>query len=580
MERVSITGLGPHREFSAEFNPVGRTLVSGPSESGKTFLLEAITFCLWGRSHGGKFRPDAITDGEQKAAVEILLDSGRLIRRSVTRSATQRRTITMGDDTQAYTSENAFAEALGDLGHDTDTLRVVIVPFEWVPMVEGNARPFRDLLTRILPEVNVGAEVEAQMIAQGFAVLPGEAELTEKEVMALRAAARKTRDEAAGRVQAGQERLSSLQTMKPQLGDGDGGAVDPALVEAARAWAEYDRLVGATSLRTAAAQALAAWEQRAASIGPEPAWDPAYDTADLGLRQAQSLAAQATQQYQQMYGQNQAAVAQMQQFAGGDPSVCPTCQRPGWAAGLQYVAQLQQYQAQLQAGFEQATAQWQAANQALAAATELAAASREAEMRRRSWQEAKRSLGNKPVVPDAPGAEVAPPTSPRPDTDQLAAAQMAARQVAAQEGALRQWQSNHDAAVAAIARDSERHEAATRDYDRLSALLEAVRLAPSTVAARQALTLGDLGPVTLEFGDNPAVKVLVDGRPWWLASRGRQVVADMWLRGAIRRVLDKEWLPIVVDNVQDVGGQPLPEVSGPVILLQTTDDKGLRVRRK
>ncbi|MEQ1572111.1 MAG: hypothetical protein ABMA64_41165, partial [Myxococcota bacterium] len=132
----------------------------------------------------------------------------------------------------------------------------------------------------------------------------------------------------------------------------------------------------------------------------------------------------------------------------------------------------------------------------------------------------------------------------------------------------------------AVARETERVAVTTKSYDRLSALLEAVRAAPSAVAARQALSLGDLGPVTLTFGDNPAVTVSIDGRPWWLASRGRQVVADMFLRAAIRRVLDKEWLPIVVDNVQDVGGQPLPEVEGPVVLLQTTDGKGISVRRR
>src|SRR5688572_434228 len=137
LQRMTISGLGPHREFSAEFNPSGRTLVSGPSESGKSFLLEAITFCLWGRTHGGKFPAEAIHEGMGKAAVEILLDSGRLIKRSVTAAAGQRRSITMGDDTQQYSSEAAFAAALGDLGNDVDVLRLVIVPFEWVKMVEG-----------------------------------------------------------------------------------------------------------------------------------------------------------------------------------------------------------------------------------------------------------------------------------------------------------------------------------------------------------------------------------------------------------------------------------------------------------
>ncbi|MEO0600014.1 MAG: hypothetical protein AAF211_01180, partial [Myxococcota bacterium] len=151
---------------------------------------------------------------------------------------------------------------------------------------------------------------------------------------------------------------------------------------------------------------------------------------------------------------------------------------------------------------------------------------------------------------------------------------------AAFEGAMAQWTANVEAAKASVEKETQRHADAAREYERFSALLDAVRAAPSTVAERQALALGDLGPVNLKFGDNPAVEVLIDNRPWWLASRGRQVVADMWLRAAIRRVLDMEWLLLVVDNIQDVGGQPLPDIEGPVMLLQTTDGKGLSVRRK
>ena len=76
--------------------------------------------------------------------------------------------------------------------------------------------------------------------------------------------------------------------------------------------------------------------------------------------------------------------------------------------------------------------------------------------------------------------------------------------------------------------------------------------------------------MSLHFGDNPAVEVRIDGRPWWLASRGRQVVADVWLRAALRRALGRDW-PLFVDNVQDVAGQPLPEPGGSTVWLRTAD---------
>jgi HAMP domain-containing protein len=106
-----------------------------------------------------------------------------------------------------------------------------------------------------------------------------------------------------------------------------------------------------------------------------------------------------------------------------------------------------------------------------------------------------------------------------------------------------------------------------------------IREVPSRLAARQAAALGDLGPVSLTFSDNPAVSVLIDGRPWWLASRGRQVVADIHLRAAIRRAAGLSDLPIIIDNVQDVGGQPIPRIPGPVLILRTTDETGISIQQ-
>jgi hypothetical protein len=574
LERMTISGFGPHRDFTAEFNPTGITVVSGPSEAGKTSILEAITFCLWGRSHRGKFGPEAIHEGMPKTSVEIALDSGRIISRSFTQSKTQRRCITLGEQTQNYTTEAAFSEALGDLGRDTDALRLVLIPFEWVPMVEGNARPFRDLLARLLPEANVGAEVEKWMAEKGYTLDPGEADQSEKDVMSLRSSARKTKDEAAGRLAAAEERLALLTTTEPRLADGR--SLDPRLQEAASAWAEYDRVAGA-GRPDVGVSATADWDQRRAALGEEPPSDPSWEGAEQRLQQAQLAASQHGAAYQQAYGQNQTALAQLQQLQASSmqAGVCPTCQRAGWEAGQQYLMQLLEYQGKAQEAFEAAQARWQAANQELERATALAAAAREGELRRRTWQEGRARLGSRPVVSEQAGSDKAPrpPSLPRPDPEVV-------RQLATLEGARRQWQADFEAAQVTLQREQERLSEATKIYDRLSDLLDAVRAAPSVVAARQALSLGDLGPVTFEFGENPAVKVNIDGRPWWLASRGRQVVADMYLRGAIRRVLDKEWLPIVVDNVQDVGGQPLPALEGPVVLLVTNDEQGIRVERK
>ncbi|MEN0066881.1 MAG: AAA family ATPase [Myxococcota bacterium] len=578
LQQLTVSGLGPHKDFTAQFNPTGRTVVTGPSESGKTSILEAITFCLWGRSWGGKFRPEAIHDGMTKAVVEMVLDSGRRIRRSVTRGRSQKRSITIGEETEEYSTEAKFLDALGDLGRNVDTLRVVLAPMEWVPMVGGNARPFRDLLTSILPDADVGGEVERLMVEAGQELKDGETELSEKEVMAKRLAARKARDEAQGRLDAADERLATLRANEPTLDEAE--AVDPEVLEAATQWAEYDRKVGASDLRTAAEEALRRWSESRTALGDEPAWDEAFTGADQRLQQAQWAASQAMQVYQQAYGQYQTVATQLQQFQGIDPTICPTCRRPGWEAGQQYVQQLQTFQIQVQATFDDANTKYQASNQELQVASEFAAQAREATLKRASWRDQLKRLGDEPALPDVPDDAPARPQVPRPDPDLLTKAQATLRASATFEGAFSQWKADVETAKATVERESQRQADAAREFERFSALLDAVRAAPSGVAERQALALGDLGPVTLEFGDNPAVEVLIDKRPWWLASRGRQVVADMWLRAAIRRVLEREWIPLIVDNIQDVGGQPLPDIDGPVVLLQTTDGKGLSVRRK
>jgi len=578
LQQLTVSGLGPHKDFTAQFNPSGRTVVTGPSESGKTSILEAITFCLWGRSWGGKFRAEAIHDGMSKAVVEMVLDSGRRIRRSVTRSRSQKRSITIGEETEEYGTEAKFLEALGDLGRDIDVLRVVLAPMEWVPMVSGNARAFRDLLTSILPDADVAGEVERLVAEAGQSLEDGDTALTEKEVMAKRLAAKKQRDEAQGRLDAAEERLATLRANEPVLDEAQ--AVDPEILEAASQWAEYDRKVGASEARTAAEEALRRWQESRTALGDEPAWEEAYAGADQRLQQAQWAANQTMQLYQQAYGQYQTVATQLQQFAGIDPTICPTCQRPGWEAGEQYVQQLTAFQGQVQAAFEEANAKYQAANQELQLASEFAARARDATLKRAAWRDQLGRLGKEPELPPVPDDAPERPEVKRPDPDLLTRAQATLRASAAFEGAFKQWSDSVEAAKATVEKESQRLADASREYERLSALLDAVRAAPSTVAEKQALALGDLGPVTLEFGENPAVEVLIDARPWWLASRGRQVVADMWLRAAIRRVLEKEWLLLVVDNIQDVGGQPLPDIDGPVMLLQTTDGKGLSVRRK
>jgi len=564
-KRLSILGLGPHRDFQATLQADGITVLSGPSEAGKSFILEAMLLCLWGQSTRGKFQPEAIHEDFSKAVVELTLDDGRTLRRSITRSRSTTRVIIEADQRQSYPNEDAFRAALGPLGRDPEILRLVLVPLGWQPLVAGNARKFRDLLGRILPEADVAAEIRRRM--SGHRVSDDECAWSEKDATTYRRDARKVRDHHEGRRAAAEERVAGLQASEITLPE----PFDRTPLDAALLWEAYDR---ETSGQAAAHARQAEWDRQRNELGEAPPAHPAGDNTVAQATDAQRKATAATQVYQEVYGRYQAATAQQQTFGAlTDPSTCPMCQRPGWDQGAEMAAQAQAHVMAVQQEFMSAQNTHQEAHAALKEVTGLLEQVREAETRVTSWERSIAALGIRPQVA-AP--ETAEPSLPRPDLETARRVRDLEDAAIAAGGARARWVEELAAARTLVETEAARHAEALAEAERADHLVEAIRAAPSALAAKQAEALGELGPVTLVFGENPAVEVHIDARPFWLASRGRQVVADVWLRAAIRRVAGVERLPIAVDNIQDVGGQPLPD-SAPAIHMRTTNDERLEV---
>ncbi len=570
---VSISGLGPHRDFSADLHPRGFNLISGPSESGKSFIIEAIVFCLWGRSITGTFSTEAIHDGADKAEVELHLDSGRILRRSITRSRSQRRQITLADTTQSYSSEASFRQALGELTEDEEAVRVVIVPMAWQPLVSGNARKFRDLLMRLLPNGDVEGEVRRLVAEAGFECTDEESRLPDKEVMKRRASARRERDEAAGRLQSIQERLSALKNSLDEMADPV--ALSGELLARIEAWRAFQRRLDADERRRAAHNAQRAWDARRQGLGEQPQAGPDLTAARANADARRRRLQQARVSAKELYGRQQVVAAKLSDYGHEpSPSVCPTCSRPGWDEGVRAHADLVKRNDALLAELAEATTEGLKLRAASEVADSEAAEALEAQTERDRWRAALSALGARPELPDAPDDAPQPPPGARPTPDELAAAHHGA----AAAGARQQRREDLESTAALLADATNRLARQSAHADRLHALLEAVRVAPSAVAAQMALALGDLGPVSLAFGDHPAVEVLIDGRPWWLASRGRQVVADGHLRAAMRRVMEMDHVLLILDNVQDVGGQPLPAIAPPTLMLRTNDAPGIAVK--
>ena len=117
---------------------------------------------------------------------------------------------------------------------------------------------------------------------------------------------------------------------------------------------------------------------------------------------------------------------------------------------------------------------------------------------------------------------------------------------------------------------AETHAAAVERAQRAEVVLDLVRSAPGRALAAKLDTLTTwLGPVSV-VTTGEAIEVLIDGRPWALASTGRRIVADAHFRDALRHAAGMEWLPLTIDEAQSVGGQPV-HAPAPAWLIVTTD---------
>jgi len=194
----------------------------------------------------------------------------------------------------------------------------------------------------------------------------------------------------------------------------------------------------------------------------------------------------------------------------------------------------------------------------------------------RAWDTRKADADRrKPVVPPMP-SEPPAPTTARPTEEEVASATDTLSAVERAKGAEAQRVQALRTAEAELARVTKEHGLAEAEAARVVALVDACRRAPTQIAREQAEALGDMGCVSLRFPpketkDTAEIEVLIDGRPWWLASDGRQLVGDLLFRAALRRASGLTSLPLWVDHTTLWSGA-WPDVEGPVVFLRTTTD--------
>jgi DNA repair exonuclease SbcCD ATPase subunit len=625
LSRMHIRGFGPHDDTVIDFSPKGLTIIEGRSQVGKSSLYRALLFCLWGVDrHGKPVQVDQIREGADACSVSVTLASGTTFTRSMTRTrTTTRQVVNEKGEAAVFPNEDSWRARLNALAKDTNVLRIVMVPLAWRDLAgaPGNGQHLRDLLVRILPGGNVRDEVAKLMSEAGFELRPDDP-IEEKAATEVRAIANKRADEAKGRFDQADQQLAALRKSAPAVRNRDEIQAAKDLIAASLAWDKYDAQESARASIAAAEAAREDWKRRRAELGEPPPYNEgeelkanqanraaleeenaarkARDVAIQAIGVAENAVTVAEQASDSDLEQATRKVAELEgkvasHLAAGD--ACPTCARPGWPKAQEQLeiartalGSAKAFEASLresaserkarrvaaaQAKVDEARAKADAAKAAHEAATAKAKAAGDAFIAARGRKEklsehnrALAALGPEPTIPSI--GNTTKPDAPKPSAEQVVQARATIDDAQKAEGAAAQHARATASAEQAATAAEASHKAAEAERFRMNVLVDAVRKAPTVIAERQIAALGDLGPVSLRFVGN-GVEVLVDGLPWEFASDGRCVVADLHFRAALRRAVKLGWLPLFVDSVQAVGGQPVPDVGGPVVHLRTTD---------
>lgn len=373
---ISVQGLGPHENTTIQLDPKGRSDVTGPSEIGKSQLVEAVCFAFFGVDTLGKpFDATSIRDGMNEAAVELTLANGVSIFRSVRLTDKGARVITRkmtGKDgeTHVIKTEKDWLSLLAEKRFPSPQLmRLVMAPFAWIPLAhgEGDGRPLRDALTKVLPKADLRQVIAELMKERNASMMKGDP-ISEARAKESRLRANKERDEALGKVHGIKGLLDAGADDQVEPADDEAIKAAHSLSDAAGLWSDYDdahgRWEGREEQRARQEVDLEEWRERAAALGDQPDGDAgalqrareaevsavsAYDKARKAVRAVEhdqfgaideraTLRARDVSTVPAVFlegtnGARRRLSDAMAALESGD--VCPTCKRDGWESRVE-----------------------------------------------------------------------------------------------------------------------------------------------------------------------------------------------------------------------------------------------------
>ncbi len=504
----------------------------------------------------------------------------------------------------------------------------------------GAGRPFRDLLATILPKTDKRDIVRQLLVEAGFEWHDGDP-INVQDAEMLRRRANQNKDRAHGDVDRLKKLIDAGDNSGPDGPTDAEVAAATAINEIAKLWETHqdadEQYVYAMERFGFWQDAIDGWgvDYRALGTRPDGDTDAVVDAQEkveelrksghsisfnlgqnkLGLTVANKLLEKAREydhvgsEYADRINRAQREHSDAIIACKAVTDVCPTCERHGWSGAVDAAnerverAKVESDDAlkasedrteELNVGREERAAVAaegveEAANKhanSLNAQKEHGVAMSRAENVLRvamltggdaiAWDEAIKALGECPALGTRP-VKPDPPDGVQPDEEAIKKAAKVLDLAKEHKGATNQRAKDVASLVQTLAEASIALGLAREEADRLNALVEACRKAPSVAARKELGALGDMGPVEIILGENGGAQVLIDDRPYHMASNGRLVVADSLLRAGLRRALGMAYLPLFVDDVGAVGGMEVP-VLPPTIHLLTTDEPGIRVR--
>lgn len=568
-----LVGFMAYERSEFSFDAEGVTTIYGASESGKSCLIEGVMFALFGQdADGDEFPIDGIRDGFDRVEAELTTGWGKTLRRTMTRKRSHGRSIVEDGDTSVIPTEDGWRQGLGPVGANPEIARLVMSPFQWVPLLTTQlGRPLRDVVLSLLPKVDARAVVGELLEAGKHTMRTGDP-IDEAAAKKLLTATNSNRDEMKGRLESARDRLLTASTPV--------GAPAPAALEEARttakadeAWRAHDRLVAthtaATTNIARQTRARDEWRARRDGAGERPTFDAAaLQAATQRVENATAAHASAKTEHELAGREWTAAKHRLNELLAS--AVCPTCDRayedrpdPTHLQDAMNVAEKQGGTCRTALGA--AIAELDEAKRALAPLSS-------AQSRAAAWDGTQRALGNEPSVDVAPIAPT-PPEMLRPTQAKVSEMTAVFDAATRAKGAAERAATEKDAAKAALAKAEAEHASAEAEAIRVAALVDAVRRAPTEIISRQSASLPAMGCVSWRFppkenSKTPEMEVLIDGRSWRRASAGKRILADLQMRAAIRTLAGLDPLPIFVDNTQDWSGE-WPTIEGPVVYLVT-----------